>query len=547
MAYNIFPGVYTTIRDESFYVQPLPGAIGFICMFAEKGPDNMVRMTTGPQDLIATYGKGDPAKYGQGWYVAMQYLGILGNLYTMRVTPSDATYSVLCLKHDTADLDSDGTDEDVLTHVVPSSPSVAKSIIDTMLLNNDADVIFYPVGRGSWYNNISLKVTPALTYENAYIIDVYQAIDNVNVPALIESFTISFNREAKDVSGESMFVENVLERYSEYVRASVSDRVDPLAGDTWHFELPFSTWIPLAGGTDGSMYDAYGKLNWTVMQNDLENAYVGLTVNPMTSETNEEVVDPDCLMFSVVFDAGYPTPVKDRIVDLCESRTDCFAFLDNGDNSRPQTALTTRTNTHNYQTYQAALYEMYTKVYDTFTGQYIWMTPVYHVARAFAKTERDYDIWWPFAGLNRGTCNGIKDVRYKLVGGYKDQFKLSQLNPIMRWAQGGDTIWGNWTCQSKPSSLQNIHVVLCLLYIKRVLEWNLKYFIYEFNDEYSWSLIKENVNKFLGDMQSRRALEWYSVKVFANDYDKKINRCQVVIDLRVTGAIEVISITLVAH
>ena len=76
---------------------------------------------------------------------------------------------------------------------------------------------------------------------------------------------------------------------------------------------------------------------------------------------------------------------------------------------------------------------------------------------------------------------------------------------------------------------------------------DLKYFIYEFNDEYSWSLIKENVNKFLGDMQSRRALEWYSVKVFANDYDKKINRCQVVIDLRVTGAIEVISITLVAH
>ncbi len=252
-------------------------------------------------------------------------------------------------------------------------------------------------------------------------------------------------------------------------------------------------------------------------------------------------------MFSVVFDAGYPTPVKDRIIDLCESRTDCFAFLDNGDNSRPQTALTTRSVTHNYQTYQAALYEMYTKVYDTFTGQYIWMTPVYHVARAFAKTERDYAIWWPFAGLNRGTCNGIKDVRYRLVGGYKDQFKLSQLNPIMRWAQGGDTIWGNWTCQSRPSSLQNIHVVLCLLYIKRVLEWNLKYFIYEFNDSYTHSIIKDNVNKFLGDLQSRRALEWYSVKVFANDYDKKINRCQVVIDLRVTGAIEVISITLIAH
>lgn len=293
MAYNIFPGVYTTIRDESFFIQPLPGAIGFMCLFAEKGPDNVVRMATGPQDLITTYGKGNPAKYGQGWYIAMQYLGILGNLYVMRVTPSDATYSTLCLKHDLIDIDDDGTDEDVMVHTTPSTNITSKAVIDTLILNGDADIVFYPVGRGSWYNDISIKVTPALEYENTYILDVYQAIDNVNVPALIESFTVSFDREAKDLSGESMFIEHVLERYSEYVRVAVSDNIDSLAGENWHFELPFSTWIPLADGSDGSMYDAKGNLNWTVMQNDLANAYVGLTINPLTSETNDEVVDPD--------------------------------------------------------------------------------------------------------------------------------------------------------------------------------------------------------------------------------------------------------------
>ena len=100
MATNIFPGVYTTIVDESFTMQPLPGTIGFICLFSEKGPDNVPRMTTSVQDLINTYGVGNPAKYGQGWYIAKQYLSILGNLYVLRALPDDAGFANLGLKYD---------------------------------------------------------------------------------------------------------------------------------------------------------------------------------------------------------------------------------------------------------------------------------------------------------------------------------------------------------------------------------------------------------------------------------------------------------------
>jgi len=547
MGYQIFPGVYTTIKDESFYTQPLPGAIGFMCIFSEKGPDNTVRMCTSPQDLINTYGKGNSALYGQGWYVAMQYVGILGNLYLVRVLPSDATFSVLCLKRTQADVDEDGENEDILTQITPSSGLVSKANMQTLINNNDAHVIFYPVGRGAWYNNLSIKLTPALDYEDAYVLDIYQSITGSTIPVLIESYTVSFNPDATDVSNESMFVENVLEKYSDTLRCMVSPTITATEASTWMFEHAFTTWVGMSGGNDGTMYDANGKLDWSVAQTDMANAYAGLVTNPMTGEMCEEITDPDCLLFSIVFDGGYPTAVKDRIVDLCEIRTDCMALLDNGDNSRPQNAITARQQSHNYQTYLAALYECYTKIYDTFTGKYVWMTPMYHVARAFARTERDYNIWWPFAGLTRGICNGIKELRYRLVGGYKDSFKLNQINPIMRWSNGGDCIWGNWTCQSRPSALQNIHVVLCLLYIKRVLEWNLKYFVYDLNDRYTWEIIKDNVNKFLGDMKTNRALEWYKVNVFATDYDKKLNRCQVQVDLQVTGAIEVISITLAVH
>ncbi len=689
MATNIFPGVYTTIRDESFTMQPLPGAIGFICILSEKGPDNVPRMTTSVQDLIKTYGKGNPAKYGQGWYIAKQYLGILGNLYVMRVMPDDSAYanlglqvtegtvtgeelgvgngtiSIFSLAHnnivpssytvyvdgvpqeegnnlvtvvgenvgvgdgntlqftldfapiaasagyavyvDGIEVDSSDYTLDPKTGVItfaagkqpfdgavvtadykyydsdytldletgtvsfnegrePASGAVVTAdysynnniqtvsfvnlasvnTINTKIVDDEAKVIFYTTGRGTWYNNLAIKLTKSSEYADqfkCYNLDVYQKTEEGEY-VIVETFLVSLDPSAVDFSNESLFIEDVLERYSELLRAKVAEDIDP----TLEWSTPFTTYINLANGDNGNLFNPKtGYLNWQEATPLLIQGYSGTNVNPETGEMNSEITDPDCLLFSVVFDAGYPTEVKDSIVDLCNARTDCFAFLDNGDNPSPSAALKARQTVNTYNDFRVALFEMYTKVYDPYTGKYHWMSPIYHFAQAFAKTERDYDLWWPAAGLTRGVVTGIKDVRYKLVGGYKDQFKLNQLNPIMRWSHGGDCIWGNWTTQRRPSALQNIHVVLTLLYIKRTLEWNLKYYIYDLNDKYTWELIKGNVNSFLGELKSRRALEWFKVDVFATEYDKKINRCQVKVDLKITGAIEIISVTLAVH
>lgn len=768
MATNIFPGVYTTIRDESFTTQPLPGAIGFLCMLSEKGPDNVPRMTTSVQDLIKTYGNGNPAKYGQGWYIAKQYLGILGNLYVMRVMPEDSAYANLGLTEvesvvtDEAVGVGDGTtnvfslengniiagsytiyvdsvvqsegnvlsealaepigtgdgetlvfnllnapiaqsegytiyidgapatEGNTLVEIVGENvgtgngatteftlahPGIAASegytiyldgiaategefedytidpvtgiitfnsapgsnvaitadykyftedytldpktgivtfnegkppaadavltadysyyandydldvvsgtitfneghepeasanitadysydgnaigtntfvnlasvaAIDTQITNEEAQIIFYPTGRGSWYNNVAIKLTESSEYAeqfNCYNLDVYEKTAEGEY-VIVESFLVSMDENAVDFSNESLFIEDVLERYSEILRAKVSETIDP----NIDWSQPFASYLNLANGDDGELFDeTTGYLDWASATQLLVKGYSGTLVNPETNEMNNEITDPDCLLFSVVFDAGYPTEVKDAIVDLCDARTDCFGFLDNGDNPTASAALQAREEEHTYNNFRVALFEMYTKVYDAYTGKYHWMSPIYHFAQTFAKTERDYDLWWPAAGLTRGVISGIKDIRYKLVGGYKDQFKLNQLNPIMRWSNGGDCFWGNSSTQRRPSALQNIHVVLTLLYIKRTLEWNLKYYVYDLNDQYTWELIKGNVNSFLGELRSRRALEWFKVNVFANEYDKKINRCQVQVDLKIVGAIEVISITL---
>ena len=447
--------------------------------------------------------------------------------------------------------------------------------MDSAVNDEDADIIFFPYGRGEYYNKIGYKITKAKkSYENSFVFDIYVRQDKTNFNSLVESFIVSFDLNATDSSGASLFIKDVLDNYSEYLRCKVSENIgvyDEETTDTvedgdvvtiTHFSADYDNLAMgkpefLTGGTDGPMYTKSGALDWKVMEGPMGDAYLGagdpdtLTghINPETGEDVSYITDTEDFDVTVIFDAGYPDYVKKNIEALCDARNTCFGILDNGiyyENGckSAKAAIDRRLSDTNYSNYRLALYEPYTKVYDSYTGKYLWMTPIYHIADLMTKTARDYDIFWAFAGMRRGVVSGVKDYRYRLQGGYRDQFKDNELNPILRFTNGGDLLWGNWTTQQTPSALKNIHVVLCLQYIQRTLEKNLKQYIYEFNDEYTYALIKNSVNNFLSELQAQRALESFSVGVSATDYQKRNNQCQVDINLKVTGVIEIINVSL---
>lgn len=728
-----WPGVRVKIVDNSQYIEALPSnLIGFICLFSEKGPDNVPRLTTSVSDFIKTYGA-PHTKFGEGGYVATQYLQTLSNLYVMRVLPKDATYASKALKLTHTDTvtkyqkieetNADGETvttyqeiipvtvsdnavvltsedlnkniEDILVDVpegtdvvvpegtfgysfdtagtkfkgarasvkptsadertggetviaAPVTPSgdvdisgvtfkgnaistnfnngtsvivvtnsifkelgeaagsnpisvvsydssdpettfeseenvVVKTVterdysfadvetnrfknvdnIKSLLTGDDsaADIIFYPFGRGAYYNKIGYKLTKARkSYPNAFVLDVYELTDDSSFNNLVESFIVSFDVDARDSAGSSIFIKDVLDRYSEYLKCEVSDNIGHYDEDSEsedgleEFHAVYDNLSDakpkfLSGGTDGDIYLKSGVIDWEKADDDLALAYLGQVINPETNEANDDIMDTENLQFTVVFDAGYDYNVKRAIASLCDYRNTCFGILDNGyfttsGNKNAQAAIDMRHGDNNFNDYRLALYEPYTKVYDNYNARYVWMTPVYHVVDMMTKTARDYDIFYAFAGLKRGVANGVKDYRYKLAGGFRDFFKDEELNPIVRFTQGGDVLWGNWTTQQTPSALKNVHVVLCLQYIQRTLERNLKQYIYEFNDQYTFALIKNTINSFLSELQAQRALESFAVSVTATDYQKQNNQCQVDINLKVTGVIEIINVSL---
>jgi len=226
MASQISPGVYTTITDLSTYVRAVPSTVGLICAITKKGEDNVLKFVSGRSEIINEYGEPNineyGKSYGQGMYCAYNYLGESGSLYFMRCMPDNASFSNIKINVDLATTDS--------TSII--------SVSYTDSLNDIQDVrtalgwstgtkyplcVLYPIGRGDYYNSLSVRFTshanPILS--GIYVLDVYENQKD-GTEALIESFEISFDPSIRDSTGDSIWIQYILNAYSNVLRCEMT-------------------------------------------------------------------------------------------------------------------------------------------------------------------------------------------------------------------------------------------------------------------------------------------------------------------------------------
>ena len=316
-------------------------------------------------------------------------------------------------------------------------------------------------------------------------------------------------------------------------------------------------------GSLGSLITDKGIVNPKIGDQILCYAYTGLLKNPVTvkkEDTNgnimyitqytDNVYDLDWIYFSIVYDPGYKPNVKNAAKTLVEVyRRDCVLISDCGDNARYEDclryvgALEGNTDNHSWNTYLAARYEPYSRIYDMYTGKDIWISPVYHMARIVPQMDALYDIWAAPAGFNRATISDIKELRYSCNKGQRDLFYMAQVNPIVHFPQGM-TVWGQLTTQKKASSLSDLNVVRTVLYIKRALEEYCVNFIFESNDTTTHNQISSEINAFLGSIAAKGGLRSYAVEVGATEYEYKTKVCHVNVTLDVQKCLEKIQLNM---
>jgi phage tail sheath protein FI len=301
------------------------------------------------------------------------------------------------------------------------------------------------------------------------------------------------------------------------------------------FAEPFisSEPVPMRKGSDGSLLDASGDLDTAEAIQLLAQGYAGVI--------DDDVLDTENVYFSMVFDAGYPSDVKTSISTLVQTRRDCVGILDNGDNATVSAALSTRNNTNTFNTYFLALYESYNKVFDIWTGQDVWFSPVYHMSYILPRNDNVAEIWFAAAGFSRAAIDTIKELRYNPRLGERDQLYLKQLNPIVKF-NPGYVVWGQLTTQARASALQDLNIVRLVLFIKRAFEEFCRFFIFEQNDEITWSQVSTNLVDFLEVIKNKRGLFAYAVDVGATDYERRTKRFHVNVTLDPTRVVEQIEL-----
>jgi hypothetical protein len=553
---NVAPGVYTTIIDLSEYVAGTPSTIGFLPIICEQGEDNKL-ISTNSRDFYIDFGEPNinyaGKTYGQGPYIASSFLKESESLYVVRCLPTDADYSNLVLYAEPGSLLGADTTADVTSASVSSINTTGE--LDTLVATDStACVVFYGVGRGDYYDNYQIDISkhsnPQLSdpdtvgsYDLVYVLDIYKRQEDEDEEGqpqyeIIESYEVSFNPDRLDTSGESMFIYYVLDRYSRFIKCKVNElNCTRAINNQADFSQPFiSGAINLDEGSTGTLFDANG-IDGDVATQILGKAYQGILPRTTSGLYVDEVLDTDKHYFTIVLDGGYPTDVKTSINTLVRTRKDCLAIVDNGDNATTTAAISARDNDHTFNTRYMALYEPYNKIYDSYTGHDIWVSPIYHMANIIPYTDNIAEVWSGPAGTNRATIATIKELRFSPRLGDRNSFYLKQINPIVNFSTG-NTVYSQLTTQKRPTALQDINITRLVLYVKRALEQFCKNYIFEYNDSETWSKISNEINAFLKIIQAKRGLYSYSVDVGATEYELKAKQIHVNVTLNPTRLIE---------
>jgi len=244
MAEFLHPSVSSKITDNSVVYVTAQGVTQLFAAFtSDIGPDNKINMITSASEFEFHYGKPNMKNHGQAGYNIMNWLQSNGGLYALRVMPENAGYAHAIVNvqakagtKQVKNLDGGLVDypnvevRPVLIYTGVNNTS--EEALKTELSRRDRPQTIdgfesyplfavYPKGRGKGYNNLGFRLTLSDSFDDTFDFRVYNLevtkTTQAGATEIIEGpFSVSLDPEAQALSGESMHISYVIEKYSEY-------------------------------------------------------------------------------------------------------------------------------------------------------------------------------------------------------------------------------------------------------------------------------------------------------------------------------------------
>lgn len=158
-----------------------------------------------------------------------------------------------------------------------------------------------------------------------------------------------------------------------------------------------------------------------------------------------------------------------------------------------------------------ALFFPYLKTQNPLTGEPLALPPGGFVAGVFARTDTSRGVWKAPAGLEALVRNttGVVD-RGQLTERRHGILNKNAINVLRSFAGVGTVVFGSRTLVSANPAFQNniyIPVRRMTLFIEQTLMQNLKWVVFEPNDEPLWLAIRTTIDNFMLSLFNQGALQ----------------------------------------
>jgi hypothetical protein len=456
---------------------------------------------------------------------------------------------------------------------------------------------FYANGAGAYYNRLKVKGVRNTQLERMFtddkgevlykycFMDIWVSqINDDGTESLVEGpWEVSLirrtpkNEVIRDISsGRILYIEDVINEESELMRCKSAAAADELITSTdaedrrLQVMLALSTVSPLGtnnvakggvqleNGTDGT--GLYMSGSGTYAPSDtvfklVAQAYQGVgpysdgtSIDGSIEQLGEAVYpwyEPDYIV-----SGGFPPAVQNSARALADYRQDCIHL---GDiypmHKKYKQDLDARLNEYDWNVWTSMLYVQYRKIFDIYTGEYIYMTPIYHAIERHLYCDGAYFIAEPVAGIEKGAIQEPIELAYRANHTERGDLQDRELNFTIVEPQGKYFLT-QLTTWKRLSILKRAHVAKFVAYIRKVIPTLLKDILQRKATQYWINQAKFRVDNFLAAFLENPALERYSVlKSFTTNvkFDDVRSELNVYIDITPIRAIERINVFIIVH
>ena len=390
------PHVETYVNDNTFYTEDssveVDDSIQLIAVFASgKGIDNKLVKKTNLKSFTSTFGKSNPAKYGQPLMMPIAELSTgVASVWCMRVMPTDAAYanSVLSAYYK-ADVASKTFTVKFKAKSLTGENKITtrKDIITKGAVLEAADsldgytqvplVDFISMGRGEYGQDYRWRITSNTDYERDYekkfftfeilstenglskeatYVGTMNAPTDLNEAVLINDVIDNYDDGSYPVSiyAYEDGVQTLYDAYAEFLTAVAKanvdleieiptiDEFDLFFGHEMSSTVAYDYYKIIGSDTDPDCIDldasagipldggTEGSFDNAEDPSAASDALTKAYIDAFTGVTDKMILAPRRIPCDVFLDANYPYEVKKAMIQLVLARNDCMAYMDCG-------------------------------------------------------------------------------------------------------------------------------------------------------------------------------------------------------------------------